>query len=73
MKFSLNQQIEEVERELQQRRSVYPRLTATGKLRESVAEYQVGRMEAVRRTLQWLRDNEAAVRAAVPAGPEGGA
>lgn len=63
MAFSLNQQIEEVERELDQRSRVYPRLISTGKLRQSIADYQVGRMEAVKRTLEWLRDNETAIKA----------
>lgn len=65
MSVSLNQQIEEVDRELAQRARVYPRLVGQGKLRQSVADYHVKRMQAVKATLEWLRDNEAAVRAAV--------
>lgn len=62
-KFSLSQQIEEVERELGQRRNVYPRLVSSGKMRQSIADYQTERLEAVKRTLEWLRDNEEAIKA----------
>ena len=64
-KISLNEQIDEVVRELAQRSTVYPRLVQTGKMRESIADYQVERMTAVLNTLRWLRDNEDKVRAAV--------
>lgn len=63
--ISLNQQIEEVVRELDQRSRVYPRLVSKGGARQSVLDYQVARMQAVLKTLRWLRDNEAKVRAAV--------
>lgn len=69
MTISLGQQIEEVARELKQRERVYPRLVGQGKLRQSVADYHVERMKAVKATLEWLRDNEAAVRAAVGSKP----
>ncbi|NJL09055.1 MAG: hypothetical protein HC900_13055 [Methylacidiphilales bacterium] len=65
MKISLSQQIDEVRRELAERESVYPRLVSSGKLRQSVADYQVARLQAVLATLRWLQVNEAAVRAAV--------
>lgn len=64
-KISLNQQIEEIERELKMRRSVYPRWVSAGKLRRGEAEYQIARMEAAKATLEWMRDNETAIRAAV--------
>lgn len=67
MKISLNQQIEEVERELQHRRSVYPRLVSSGKMRASVAEYHTARMQAVLKTLMWLANNEADIRADIHA------
>ena len=68
VKISLNQQIDEVERELSQRANVYPRLVSKGGIRQSVADYQVARMEAVKRTLEWLRDNEEKIRANLEAG-----
>lgn len=65
MKISLTSQIQEVERELSQRRSVYPRMVATRKLKQSLADYQMQRLEAVLATLKWLQANEAAVKAAL--------
>lgn len=65
MKISLNQQIEEIERELGQRERVYPRLVATGKLKRTIAGYQVERMQAAKSTLEWLRDNEDKIKAAL--------
>jgi hypothetical protein len=62
MKISIGQQIEEVQRELVQREKVYPRLVTAGKLKRSHAEYQTERMRAVLATLQWLSDNEAAIK-----------
>jgi hypothetical protein len=55
--ISINQQIEEVQRELGQRERVYPRLVASGKLKASHADYQVQRMQAVLKTLQWVQAN----------------
>jgi len=49
----------EVDRELKQRADVYPRWVARGKLQQSIADYQVRRLEAVKATLEWVRDNEA--------------
>ena len=62
IRVSINQQIEEVQRELDQRARVYPRLISAGKLRRSHADYQTQRMEAVLRTLEWLRDNEGEIK-----------
>lgn len=61
-KFSLAQQIEEIDRELAQRRDVYPRLVSSGKLRQSVADYQVGRLESARATLVWLQEHELTIK-----------
>lgn len=63
--FSINQQIEEVRREISYRERVYPFLISRGKLRQSIATYQLDRMRAVLRTLQWFADNEAKIRAAL--------
>lgn len=54
MIFSLNQQIEEVEREIKLREGVYPRQVASGKMRQSVADYHLDRMRGVLATLQSL-------------------
>lgn len=52
MSFSIDAQIEEVERELRLRREVYPRQVANGRMRQSIAEYHIGRMMAVLDTLK---------------------
>lgn len=54
MVFSIAQQIEEVERELALRRGVYPRMVLTHKMRQSVADFHMTRLEAVRDTLMSL-------------------
>jgi hypothetical protein len=56
-KFSIDQQIEEVELELKYRRDVYARLVSAHKMRQSIADYRTARMEAVLETLKWNRDN----------------
>jgi hypothetical protein len=68
MPISLNQQIDEVERELKMRRDVYPRQVNSGKLRQSMADYQMERMAAVLNTLQWLQRNEQKVRIIIDEG-----
>lgn len=60
--ISIGQQIEEVEREIKQRERVYPRLVSAGKLKSAYADYQVQRMTAVLKTLEWVRDNRDALR-----------
>lgn len=52
--FSLEQQLEEVEREIALRNRVYPTMIAKGRMRESVAQYHTGRMHAVAETLRRL-------------------
>jgi len=59
---SLNQQIDEVKRELSKRDEVYPHQVATGKLRQSIADFQMERMRAVLRTLEWLQKYESQIR-----------
>lgn len=65
MRVSLSQQIEEVDRELEQRARVYPHQIAKGAMRQSIADYHVARMQAVRATLAWLAENEAEIRSHV--------
>ena len=52
-KISLTQQLDEVRREIDQRRRVYPHLVASRRMR---------RMEAVRDTLTWLIENERRIK-----------
>ena len=54
MKISINAQIEEVEREIGLRKQVYPRHVSSGKMRQSVADMHIERMESVLKTLRWL-------------------
>jgi len=61
-KVSLIGQILEVEREIAWRKKNYPRMVAKGELREAEAELLIGRMEAIRPTLLFCRDNEADIR-----------
>ena len=63
LKISIGAQIEEVDREITLRRDVYPRQVAKRLMRESVANMHIERMEAVRETLKFCRDNEADIRA----------
>ena len=62
MKISLRQQIEEIDRELEQRSRVYPRLVSSGGMRQSIADYQVARLQAARDTLAWLFEHEALIK-----------
>lgn len=56
MAYSLRQQLEEVEREIALRNKVYPHQVASGKMRQSIADYHLDRMKAVRNTLIELID-----------------
>lgn len=62
-KFSIDQQIDEVEREIALRKNVYPRMVRSGQMRQSIADYHRERMEAVKATLEFLRDNADWLRA----------
>jgi hypothetical protein len=63
--ISLAQQIEEVEREIKLRESVFQSYGRSGKMRSSEVEFHIARMKAVLTTLRWLQANEATIRAAV--------
>jgi len=65
VRVSLAQQIDEVQRELRARRDVYARLVASGKMRQSIADFQMQRLEAVLKTLEWFQRNEDKIRAAI--------
>ena len=58
MRFSIAQQIEEIERELRMRQEVYPRMISKGKMKQSVADYHMARLAAVLTTLQNLATGE---------------
>lgn len=64
MTISIAQQIEEIEREIALRQRVYPNQVRTGKMRQSVADYHMQRIDAVLKTLLWLQANEARIRGA---------
>lgn len=62
MKISLQHQIKEVEREIALRKSVYPGFVARKKMRQGEADEHLERMQAVLVTLQWLGENEVAIK-----------
>lgn len=53
--FTLAEQVEEVRRELQMRRQVYPNLVAARKMTTARAEHQIAAMQAVLETLERVR------------------
>jgi len=63
--FSIVAQIAEVDREIVMREKVYPSWIARGKMQQSEADYYMGRMRAVLRTLKWLQINEAKIKAKI--------
>jgi len=68
LSFSLNQQIEEVEREIALRKKVYPHQVARRLMRQSVADYHMARMRAVLETLEQLHDQRQKDAAEKPVG-----
>lgn len=65
--FSLTQQIEELEREIELRGRVYPNQVRSGAMRQSIADYHMNRIKAAKASLECLRANETDVRAYVAA------
>jgi hypothetical protein len=61
-RFSLTAQIAEVDRELALRAKVYPHQVSSGAMRQSIADHHVELMKSVKRTLEWLRDNELVIK-----------
>jgi hypothetical protein len=61
-KISLLAQLAEVDYELAQRKTVYPRLAANTPGRRSELDMHAERMLAVRATLLWLHENEAVIK-----------
>ena len=62
MKISLTSQIAEIDRELGQRKQVYPRLVSSRGMRQSIADLQIAHLQAVRDTLLWLKENELLIK-----------
>lgn len=58
MTITITKQIAEVERELEQRRRVYPRLIAEGRLEHRTAQGRMAIMEAVLDTLKTVERSE---------------
>lgn len=61
-KIEIAGQIAEAMRELALRRSTYPRLVGSGKLKQNEAELCTARMEAILATLRFCQENEADIR-----------
>ncbi len=62
MKVSINQQIEEVERELAIRKDFYNVRVQQRKMTRSKADFHAGRMQAALATLVWVRDNKEMIK-----------
>lgn len=67
MRISLIGQIAEVEREIAMRQQVYPRQVHQGKMKQVEAELLIGRMQAVRASLAFLKANEDDIRQMIAA------
>jgi len=63
VKIALHAQIEEVDRELRLRKDVYEIAISKGKMRRSVADHHLDRMEAVRRHARVAAGHEAMIKA----------
>lgn len=61
-RISLNQQIEEIDREL----AVRERMKKWGSMSESQCAYCIERLRAAKKTLCWLRDNQDLIRESCP-------
>tara|TARA_R110002020_G_scaffold47651_1_gene135546 strand:- start:6641 stop:6862 length:222 start_codon:yes stop_codon:yes gene_type:complete len=62
MKVSLIGQIAEVDREIALRQRVYPEQIRKGRMRQAEAELLMHRIQAVRASLTFLKDNENDIR-----------
>lgn len=61
-KISIIGQIAEVEREIAQRESLYPRMVREGRMKEAERVMLMDRIHAVRNTLLFCREHEADIR-----------
>lgn len=64
MTITLDEQLEEVKREIGLRRRLYPRWVTDGKMSQAKADRGIAAMEAVRETLERLLDESERLRAA---------
>lgn len=62
MKFSLTAQIEEIDRELELRRRVYPSQVKSRAMTQGAADFHMARLSRVRETLAWLQQHETEIR-----------
>lgn len=60
-KITIDEQIAEVGREIGLRKNLYPAFVARGKLSQEEADEHQLLMEAVYKTLKWIRDNRASI------------
>jgi hypothetical protein len=65
MRYNLDQQITEVEREIAKRVDVYPRMCARGRMTPEDARIYIEMMEAVLATLRWLHAHQDEIKTAV--------
>jgi len=63
--FSLVAQIAEVDREIVMREKVYPAWIKSHRMQQGEADYYLGRMRAVLRTLKWLQKYEGIIKAKI--------
>ncbi|WP_159728325.1 hypothetical protein [Methylosinus sp. Ce-a6] len=56
--FSASEKLKEVEREIAQRRRVYPRLIGAGKMSRAAADRQIAILEAIRDDYRSKADEE---------------
>lgn len=61
-RISLTQQIEELERERAMRKDVYARQVQAGKLRQSIADFHMTRLDAAIASIRWLQEHEPVIR-----------
>lgn len=64
-KISIIGQIAEIDREIQHREGLYPRLVREGKMKEDMRVMLMERIHAIRATLLFCKENEADIRAFV--------
>lgn len=61
-KISIIGQIAEIDREIAMRVSLYPRQVAAGKMKQGEADMLMDRIQSIRNTLMFCRENEADIR-----------
>ena len=72
-KISIVGQISEIDREIAMRERVYPHQISAGKMKKAEADMLMERIHAVRATLVFCREHEAAIRAYMAEKKAGGA